>query len=110
MGRQAFAEVVDRVSVVVSQEKTRTVKLSLQKDRLVFSARAMDGGSSVEEMPVTYQGEPFEIGFNARYVLDALQQIQGETFLFCFKDATTPVVLKDKADDHVLYVLMPMRG
>ena len=108
--RKVFHEVVDRVSVVAGSEKTKPIKLAVQKDSIVFSARGMDNGSGTESMAIDYTGEPFEISFNARYILDAVQQVKAETFFLHFKDATTPVILKDPGDDQVLYVLMPVRS
>ena len=105
-----FHEVVDRVSVISSQEKIRPVHLLFENNVLSLSAKGMQTGSGIEKISVNYSGEPFAISFNARYVLDAVQQIKGDVFTFQFKDAQTPVILKDSADDKVIYVLMPVRG
>ena len=75
-----------------------------------LSSKGADSGSGAEEVSVDYAGTPFSISFNARYVLDAVQQIKGDVFFFHFKDAQTPVVLKDSDDEKVLYVLMPVRA
>jgi DNA polymerase-3 subunit beta len=50
-----------------------------------------------------------EIGFNARYLLDIAQQIEGEGARFSMSDAASPTVVQDTADPSALYVLMPMR-
>ena len=50
-----------------------------------------------------------EIGFNARYLLDIAQQIQGEGAQFTLADSASPTVVMDVADGSALYVLMPMR-
>ncbi len=105
-----FREAVDRVSVISSGDKIRGVRLHVEKGVMSLSSKGADSGSAEEEVSVDYEGTPFSISFNARYVLDAVHQIKGDVFFFHFKDAQTPVVLKDVADDKVLYVLMPVRA
>ncbi|MSO77640.1 MAG: DNA polymerase III subunit beta [Alphaproteobacteria bacterium] len=103
-----FAAAVDRVSTI-SSEKSRAVKLSVGSNSLVLSASSPDAGSAVEEIEVSYKSEPIEIGFNARYLLDITQQIEGDVAEFCFADAQAPTIIRDRADPSAIYVLMPMR-
>ena len=105
-----FREAVDRVSVISAQEKVRPIRLVVEKEKISLSAKGMDNGSGAEEVPIIYEGDTFSISFNARYILDAVQQIKGTSFSFHFKNAQTPVILKDTADPQVLYVLMPVRA
>ena len=80
-----FAAAVDRVATI-STEQSRAVKLSVESGRMTLTVRNMDAGQAVEELEVDYDGEPFEIGFNARYVLDVTGQIGGEIAEFRFAD------------------------
>ena len=104
----AFAEAVDRVSTI-SSEKSRSVKLSLVSDKLTLSVTSPEAGSANEELEARYSGEPMEIGFNARYLIDILDQIEGETAELRLADAAAPTILGDPDDASALYVLMPMR-
>jgi DNA replication and repair protein RecF len=70
-----FKQAVDRVATI-SAEKSRSVKMAVEAGRIVFTVRNMEAGQAVEELDVDYDGEPFEIGFNARYLLDVAGQIQ----------------------------------
>ncbi len=106
--RRLFAAAVDRVSAI-SSEKSRAVKLSLNNGTLELSATSPDAGSAKEELEVSYQGEPLEIGFNSRYLLDITQQIAGDNADFAMADAASPTVLREMGDDSAIYVLMPMR-
>jgi len=105
---KSFASAVDRVSTI-SSEKSRAVKLALDKDRLTLSANSPDHGSATEEMPVSFSGERLEIGFNSRYLLDIAAQIEGEQAEFLLADAASPTIIRDVGDLSALYVLMPMR-
>ena len=89
--------------------KTRAVKLSLSPGHLVLSANSPEAGSATEELEVKYDGALLDIGFNARYLLDILQQVDGEGVRFNLADATAPAIIQDVADGSALYVLMPMR-
>ena len=102
-----LADVIERVSVV--SEKSRGIKLSLTENLIRVSAAAMDEGSAEDEMDAVYQGEPLDIGFNFRYLLDILAQVKGGTVRILMNDSNAPVVLKDSSDENALYVLMPMR-
>ena len=104
----AFAEAVDRVSTI-STEKSRAVKLGLEGERMTLSANSPDSGSATEELSIQYNGTNLEIGFNSRYLLDILGQVEGETARVDFSDAASPTVVQDPADASALYVLMPMR-
>jgi len=58
---------------------------------------------------VTYDEGDIDVGFNARYVYEIGQLMEGDDMQFFLKDGTSPVVLKDPKDLHTLFVLMPMR-
>jgi DNA polymerase III subunit beta len=103
-----FAEAVDRVSTI-STEKSRAVKLAIDRGSLTLSATSAENGTAVEEIEVRYAAAPLEIGFNSRYLLDITEQIEGEGARFAIADAASPTVVRDSADPSALYVLMPMR-
>jgi DNA polymerase III subunit beta len=103
-----FAEAVDRVSTI-STEKSRAVKLTIERGSLMLSATSPENGTATEEIEVRYNASPIEIGFNSRYLLDITEQIEGEGARFAMADAASPTVVRDTADASALYVLMPMR-
>ncbi len=103
-----FAQAVDRVATI-STEKSRSVKLGVEPGKIVLTVRNMEAGQAVEELEVDYDGEAFEIGFNARYLLDVAEQIAGETAEFRFADPASPTLVIDPTDAGVQYVLMPLR-
>ncbi len=109
---KSFAEAVDRVSTI-STERSRAVKLAIDRGNLVVSATSPENGSAVEELEARYQSAPLEIGFNSRYLLDITDQIVGEYVQFQMADAGSPTILRDAAPEangmSALYVLMPMR-
>jgi DNA polymerase III subunit beta len=105
---KSFAEAVDRVATI-STEKSRAVKLSLERNNLTLSATSPENGTAIEEIEVRYGASPIEIGFNSRYLLDIAEQIEGDGAQFSMADAASPTIVRDSADASALYVLMPMR-
>ena len=105
---RSFEEGVDRVATIAS-EKTRAVKMSLDRDRITLSVTSPENGTAAEEVPGDYASEGFDIGFNARYLLDILGQIEGDTVEVHLADAAAPTLLRENDKAAALYVLMPMR-
>jgi DNA polymerase-3 subunit beta len=105
---KAFSEAVDRVATV-SAERSRSVRLALDKDRLTLTVNNPDAGVATEDLAADYGSEHLEIGFNARYLLDVAQQIEGEQAVFELADSGSPTLVRDEADENALYVLMPLR-
>jgi DNA polymerase III subunit beta len=103
-----FAAAVDRVATI-SAEKSRSVKMAIEPGRVTLTVRNMEAGQAVEELEAEYDSDGFEIGFNARYLLDVAGQIQGEAAEFRFADPASPTLVLDSSDTGVQYVLMPLR-
>ncbi len=103
-----FAAAVDRVATI-SNEKSRGVKLVLHRDTLTLSVTSPDAASATEEIEVKYSGPPLEIGFNSRYLLDILQQIEGDVVRVNLAETGAPAIIRDIAGSGALFVLMPMR-
>ena len=68
-----------------------------------------DHGTASEELPVEFEPDNFEIGFNARYLLDIIGQIRSDNAIFLFNDAGSPTLVREEGEAKALYVLMPMR-
>jgi DNA polymerase-3 subunit beta len=110
VGKKDFADAVGRVAAI-SSERSRPVKIALQKDLLTLSASSPDQGTAAEELDgdrVQYVSGPLEIGFQARYLNDITDQITDQVE-FRFADGSAPTIVRDAADESALYVLMPMR-
>src|SRR3954449_8648249 len=105
---KSFEEGVDRVSTIAS-ERTRAVKLALDRDRVTLSVTSPENGTAAEEVSAEYGADGIEIGFNARYLLDILGQIEGDVMEVHLADAAAPTLLRENDKAPALYVLMPMR-
>jgi len=105
---KSFMEGVDRVSTIAS-EKTRAVKMALETDKITLSVTSPENGTAAEEVSGDYKSDGFEIGFNARYLMDILAQVEGDTVEVHLADAAAPTLIRENDKASALYVLMPMR-
>jgi DNA polymerase-3 subunit beta len=105
---KSFMDGVDRVATIAS-EKTRAVKMSLEKDKITLSVTSPENGTAAEEVSGDYGADAFDIGFNARYLMDILGQIEGDTVEVHLADAAAPTLIRENDKAPALYVLMPMR-
>ena len=105
---RSFFEGVDRVATIAT-EKTRAVKMGLDKDRVTLTVTSPDNGTAAEELPAEYSADGFEIGFNASYLKDILGQIDSDSVELHLADAGAPTLIRKDDKSPALYVLMPMR-
>ncbi len=105
---KSFAAGVDRVATIAS-EKTRAVKMSVDRDKVTLSVTSPESGTATEEIACDYGSDNIEIGFNARYLMDILAQIEGDSVEVHLADAAAPTLLRENDGSPALYVLMPMR-
>jgi DNA polymerase III subunit beta len=104
----ALSEGVDRVSTIAT-DKTRAVKLSLTDDRLTLAVTSPENGTASEELAASYSSTPIDIGFNSRYLLDILGQIETGEVEIHLADGASPTLIREGKDSNAIYVLMPMR-
>ncbi|MDG5747359.1 DNA polymerase III subunit beta [Qipengyuania sp. XHP0207] len=105
---KSFFAGVDRVATIAT-EKTRAVKMGLDRDKITLTVTSPDNGVASEEVSAEYSAEGFEIGFNAGYLKDILSQIDSDVVEIHLADAGAPTLIRKDENAPALYVLMPMR-
>jgi DNA polymerase-3 subunit beta len=108
IARGTLTAALRRVSVM-AEERNKPVKFTLTPAALRLSAASQDLGEAEEVLDVDYAGEEIVIGFNSRYVLDAIAAIEKDHVVFELKDALSPGVIKSIEDEGYCCVIMPMR-
>ncbi len=94
---------------VFAREAANIIKISIGKDKLVFSASASGAGENEVEVEAKVKGEENEIAFNSRYLLDFLTNIDDEMISFEMTGPLNPGVFKTVGDDSFLHLIMPIR-
>lgn len=109
VGVEPLLAALRRVSIV-SSERTRGIKMQMDPGRLEISSINPDLGEASEEIAVDWEGDTFNIGFNAKYLMDVLGVLQPSAHVeIGFNDEVSPGVLRCEGDTDYLYVVMPMR-
>jgi len=107
-----FTQTIRRVSITADRI-TSQIKLGIEKGRMELSARGTEGSQSEDEIPVSYDGEALEIGFNFVYLQDILKNIKTSSILLSLKDSQSAALIKPLTEDGeetgVLCLLMPLR-
>ncbi|HEX8431214.1 MAG TPA: DNA polymerase III subunit beta [Longimicrobium sp.] len=109
--RGALTSAVRRMAIVAS-DQTHRIRMSLGGPMLRFSVETPDLGAANEELPVEYDGEPLEIGFNAQYLLELLRYMPTDEVRMSFKAperaATMQPIGNEDTPDY-LCLVMPLR-
>lgn len=106
--RDNFSRVLRRVSVM-SRERASAVRCDLGQDTLIVSSSNPDLGEAKEEIAIDYKDEKLSLGFNARYIIDALGAMISERVTFELQDPLSPVLMKEEGNEDYKCVIMPMR-
>ena len=107
VSRNEFKQALLR-TLILSNEKYRGVRLKLGKNELLLTTNNPENEQSEDVVPVEYNGETMEIGFNIGYLLDIMNAISSESVHLYFNNPVMSLLIKDKASNS-LYVVSPMR-
>lgn len=107
INRKNLFDCVDRVSTVAS-DKHRSVKVIVENGKMSLQVGGDDNPLAFEELDINYSGDRIETGFNSRYMLDIISQIDKEELMIRFRDGMSPALIEAQ-DMSSVYVLMPVR-
>ena len=107
MASSELADVVRRISLLAQRNKPLT--LSFEKGSLTISAETPDIGEARESLPVPFDGEPLEIGFNPEYLRDGIDSAGGEDVVIKLLSANRPGLIEAGGDGGFFYLIMPIR-
>src|SRR5213593_4098267 len=105
--RDEVLDVVRRIAVMA--QRNSPLRLRFAEGELTVSARTQDVGEAQQSLPVSFTGEPLEIGFNAEFLRDGIDSVAGETVRFRLISPLRPCVLQAEGSDDFLYLIMPIR-
>ncbi len=109
--RLALRDALKAVSLCAS-DRTGAVKLSFATNSLRITSESPETGNGFDEIAVDYDGEPITIGFNAKYILDALDVIADDEVIVRVSGELDPAVWRPASEDEsqsYTAVTMPLR-
>ncbi len=104
--RGELLDVVRRASVMI--QRSTPLQLRFAEGELTVIARTHEVGESRESMPAPFAGDTLEIGFNAEFLRDGLESIDGDDVRVKLISPLRPAVLQGEGDDFT-YLVMPIR-
>ena len=104
--RDELLDMVRRTAVMA--QRNAPLRLRFAEGELTITARTPDVGEAQESMPAPFTGEPLEIGFNAEFLRDGVESIEGDEVRLKLISSLRPAVLQG-ADDDFSYLIMPIR-
>jgi DNA polymerase III subunit beta len=102
-----ITEVVRRISLLA--QKNAPLRLAFAEGELTVSARTPDVGEAQESLPVPFQGEPLEIGFNPEFLRDGLEAVESGDVLLKLISPLRPGLIEAADGSGFQYLLMPIR-
>ncbi len=94
-----------------ADERSRAVRLKLEKGELKLSASSTETGESEDSIEIAYNGDPLTIGFNAQYLVDFIKASGAGEVKLEFKDPQSAGQMRpaESEDYKYRYIVMPMR-
>ncbi len=106
--RHKLLSAVDRVSTIAN-EKSPVIKFKLLQNILNLNTINNESSTASEDLEINYEGDEIEIGFNSKYIMDIVNNLDDNEISINLKDNTSPVIAKEDSNNDLVYVLMPMR-
>jgi DNA polymerase-3 subunit beta len=109
--KAALQSALKRMSIVAS-DQTHRIRLAFNAGMLKFSVQTPDLGEAQDELPIRYDGDPLEIGFNATYLLEILRYMPTEEVKLTFKAPERAATLEPEGwseNAQYLCLVMPLR-
>lgn len=108
LNKNDFMSSVERASLLAKVGKNNLVKLDI-KDNIIEITSKSDEGNVKENVIVSKEGDDVVIGFNSKYLIDALKVIDDENIVILFNNSVSPCLIKPVSGDSFEYLILPVR-
>ena len=108
VNRSEFLESIERASLLAKEGKNNLIKISVQNNLMKITSRSEEGNVK-EEITVEKEGENIEIGFNSRYLIDAVKVIDDESISLAFNTSTSLCLITLLEGNEYEYLILPSK-
>lgn len=108
VSRSEIFESIERASIFSREGKNNLIKVSIEDDMMTITSRSEEGNVK-EELAIEKEGIDVEIGFNSKYILDAIKVIDDEEIIMEFNSSVNPCLIKPVDGDRYEYLILPVR-
>ena len=106
---KALIESIDRVSVVISEKQKSPVRCLFDHDKVLLSAKT-GNGEAKDVCRLSGDGGGLEIGFNNRYLMEALRYAPADTVKIELNTGVSPaIIVPTEGEENFLYMVLPVR-
>lgn len=107
-GKDDLYNAIERASLLSREGKNNLVKFEIKDNSIVISSKS-EAGNLIEEIFVDKEGEDLEIGFNAKYLSDALKAIDDESIILNFDSSVSPCSITPLVGSSFTHLVLPVR-
>ena len=108
VNRHELLSSIERATLISKDLKKTPVELNIKNGALIITSNT-DMGTSYEEVSIEFEGEELQIGFNPKYLIDALKVIEDDKINIQFVSSLNPCVIKGIDKDDYKYLILPLR-
>lgn len=108
ISRNSMIEAIERASLLAKEGRNNLIRIKIQENLMNISS-ASEEGSVNEDIIMEKTGNDLEIGFNSKYVMDALKVIEDEMIKMEFNTAVKPCLIKPLEGNSYEYLILPVR-
>lgn len=106
--RSELLNCIERASLMAKEGNTNLIKLNIEDENVVITSNSQLGKVR-EELNIVLQGEPLQIAFNSKYLIDVLKIMEEDEITMEFTSSVSPCILKNKEVDNCTYLVLPVR-
>jgi DNA polymerase-3 subunit beta len=101
---------VERAALIISSKDNKSIpaKVDVKSDNIYIYAKS-DIGEVYEEVPCLTKGKELQIGFNPRYLIDVLKNVEDEEIYINFGSSISPFIINSLTQDNYTYLILPIR-
>ncbi len=108
VNRKELVDSIERASVMARKGKNNLIVLAVQEDRMTITSRSEEGNVR-EELFINLEGEEIKIGFNAKFILDALKAVDDEDVILDMNTSVSPCIIRPVEGNAYEYLVLPVR-
>jgi DNA polymerase III subunit beta len=99
---------IERASLMAKEGNTNLIRFNIQEDNLIITSNSQLGKVK-EELNIILQGQPLQIAFNSKYLIDMLKIMEEDEIVMEFSSGVSPCIVKNKETDNCRYLVLPVR-
>jgi DNA polymerase-3 subunit beta len=108
VNRSDIRESVERASVLIREGKNNFIKMEISDGRMILTSRNEEG-TFRDEIRTDQKGDGLEIGFNAKFIMDAIKAVSDEDIRMDFNTSVTPCLIRPAEGNEYAYLVLPVR-